>query len=807
MTSGPRGSSGVTPEPSGAMGLRGWLLPLGSLIYVGLSTALTDQGLRGFSWVLVLPALVWGWRRTRAPESGVDSIDPATRSGVRAAMWGAALWLVARAGPAGEPGLDAAANVGVATLAVGILVALARVPSPPGLLAPPRQARSLDAAALVAFLWGIAVMLPLMRALAPVAASRLDPVASDYASATAGIGSLLVLVAASWRARVLRRLELGVADRAHGAFMLSLTAFLVAVPAALLDVAPPDRVLPIAMILAALSVSWTLLVPDPQAVSRALRGIVVITLLGAPIALIAGFAARQLPEHAGSLVLAAGALCVAVGLLAKSVARPLSPEQTRWLTALDAATEDALSPEPITALKRTLTALGALSNVPTSRPELWQLDPPEVLHVDVAGYLHEATADAPRALYELATEEPERTLRAETLRALQVRRPDVRPLLGWLEARGAFSVTVISDEDGPAGLVLLPRGARSAPMSLAEARAVRNLADRLSALMEVASALSRSRQREERAAEALGTALEAKDRLQAALDAAADANRQHPELLAQSLIGAGYSPAARAALDRLTQLLERPQGATHPALLLEYPQGTPAVPWAAKAHLEGADPGARFVVIDAARSEYHQLETWRGARSPFLLAHAGTLVIQDAAALPSEIQDELAAPTDCTLLLTRAQPSARRGESPSGRQGPQLSSLLAARVGERIVSIPSLIDRAEDLRPMLLERLAREGLRQRGEPLSAEGRVVALLIEHAWSGNERELDAWVERLVQTALTSVVTVADLARAGFRPDPPEPPPRPTSELPQLTTGGDLLTPLPLPTRRRPAQRRRR
>jgi hypothetical protein len=98
----------------------------------------------------------------------------------------------------------------------------------------------------------------------------------------------LVLVAATWRLRALRRLEIGVGDRAAGALALALTAFLVAVPAAALDVAPPDRVLPVAVISASLLCIWAATTPEPTSVSSLLRGILAVMILGAPITLGAG---------------------------------------------------------------------------------------------------------------------------------------------------------------------------------------------------------------------------------------------------------------------------------------------------------------------------------------------------------------------------------------------------------------------------------------------------------------------------------------------------------------------------------------
>jgi predicted membrane protein len=75
----------------------------------------------------------------------------------------------------------------------------------------------------------------------PARLIRLDPLAVDYATTTAAAGTLLVFVIAALRAQRLRRLELGVTERTPAALAIALTALIVTVPAALLDVTAPDR--------------------------------------------------------------------------------------------------------------------------------------------------------------------------------------------------------------------------------------------------------------------------------------------------------------------------------------------------------------------------------------------------------------------------------------------------------------------------------------------------------------------------------------------------------------------------------------
>ncbi len=778
--------------------VRSFWLPAGVVAYVGFAAVEARPG-SAVPWIaaLVLPLLVAEvFRRTALPKQGQDRTDPVARSALRAGFWGAMVWLAARAGPAGRPAFDAAANLGAGAASIAGLVALARISSPGGLLGVPPATRSLDAATFSGLLWGIAVAVPATRALFAPHRVRLDPLAIDYATTTAGIGSLLVLVAATWRLRALRRLEIGVGDRAAGALALAMTAFLVAVPAAALDVAPPDRVLPVAVITASLLCIWAATAFEPTSVSSFLRGILAVMILGAPVTLGAGLLARELPARAGAVVLVACCLCVAIGLIARAVARPLGPEQSRWLDAIDAASRGALQPEPDAAIRAALVALGGTSQTPGSRPELWRNDPKQVLSADIAGYLHVQKGEAPERIYELALGEPERTLRAETLRALEVRRPDVRPLLAWFDNRRAFSATLVLDEDGPLGFILMPRGNRAAPMTLEEARAVRMLADRISALLAVSSALARSRERELEAIARADQVDDERQRLEHIISRESARHEQTAERAARALRSTLYSPAARLANEQVTRL-----GRLNVPALLATPPGVDVFGWMALVHLASARAGGQLILVDATSGAEHDPDRWQDPdRSPLRLADGGTLAIADLAALPVTIQDYI------SRSLSRFTGAARSSVLPPGliasvgappaalvEQG-RLSANLLRWFGETPVAIPALRERPEDLRALMLDGLARAGLSIRGEPMGVDPGAMRLLMEHAWPGNDAELAAVLLRAVQIAQGQAVTAADLEAIGFRSEP-------------SNAGEATATPLPTSMRRRAAGRGRR
>jgi DNA-binding NtrC family response regulator len=456
-----------------------------------------------------------------------------------------------------------------------------------------------------------------------------------------------------------------------------------------------------------------------------------------------------------------------------------------------------LQPEPDAAIRAALAALSRTTSTPGARPELWRNDPEEVLSVDIAGYLHVEKAQAPERLYELAALEPERTLRAEVLAALEVRRPEVRPILSWFETRRAFSATLVLDAEGPLGFILLPRGNRATAMTLEEARAIRILGDRISALLAVSSALARSRERELSAIARADAIDDERQRLEHIIELRASRNQAVAEREARAVRMTAYGPAARVALERV----ERLGRLDSPIVLVTHPGQNP-VGWAAVAHLASTRSGGPFVIVDGADGREHKLERWEDdTASPLALADGGSLLIVDLPALPLSVQEHIAkslsrrgqAPLRSTIpaigiLVSTAEPVARLVE------WERVSPELARWLGEAEVEIPTLANRSEDLRSIVLGHLARAGLQAHGRPLGIEPAALRLLIEHRWPGNELELADVLLRASTVAPGEAVRAADLFAIGFRP---------------ALEASATETPLPAPVTRRsrrpPARRR--
>src|SRR5262249_42728710 len=271
---------------------------------------------------------------------------------------------------------------------------------------------------------------------------------------------------------------------------------------------------------------------------------------------------------------------------------------------------------------------------------------------------------------------------------LQVRRPEVRPLVSWFEARSAFSATLVVDEEGPLGFLLLPKAGRRSQMTLEEARAIRILADRVSALLAVSSALARSRQRELAAQNRAAEVDAEKSRLERIIELGSGRHRAFAELVARPVRIATYSPAARFTVDEIER-----RARTGTSLPLVVPPGVDAAGWAAVAHLAGPNGGGPLVGLDAATAVVHHQDPWRDpAVSPLSRADGRPLVILDVPALPRAVQDYVALSLDRRerepsassvpgpkLVVSTREPLDALGEG-------RLSPRLGARLGDAAIT-------------------------------------------------------------------------------------------------------------------------
>ncbi len=732
-----------------------------AVAYVASAALRATEGRSVGAWIalVLLPAiLVLVWARTTSP-SEPELAHGEASSAARAAAVGAAAFVASQTGDEGAL-LVALGNIGAFTASIASLWALARLSGRRGLLPEEPAARRLDAAAFASLFWTVAVALPAARAFFPERMATLDPLADDYATVAASIGSMGVSVVALFRTRVVRRFELGAADRANAALSLAILALVLGVAIAASGVATAHAVLPATPTGAACAIAWAAVTDRPAALGRILRIAALLVGGGTPVALLAVYVTHVRPGRAGGAVLAACAACAALGLGASLLDRRLSRGPVLFAQALEKAARAAGRPDPDEALEEALLSLARPApdgNVWLS-PALYRLHPPEVVTVDRAGYAHVERGELPPGLLALAQAEPESVLRAEVLRAAAVRKPEVRSMLAWLDDRPTDAIVVLHEGDDPLAVLALPRSDRHGPMPLEEALALRVLADRLGAIVSVSAALARSRARELSSRERAAVEGAEAERLAGVLDHQAGRLRAVAEMLARPARVAAYSPAARTALETLERLGE----VGKPVTLLVSP-GLDPVPWAAVAHLfSDRRDGALVFAEGVGGRELHDVATWRDlGTSPLVAARGGTLVLLDAHALPLDVQRYIAvaAGPDVGLIVALyATVDALVGQG-------RIDENLADRLGDRAVALPPFAARAEDLRGLLLDRLARIGERLRGQAMGLAPQALAALTEHEWPGNDAEMEAVLVRAALVAQGDLIGLGALRASGF------------------------------------------
>ncbi len=754
---------------------RSLLLALLSVGYVSVAALrAAPGGAAVVLGVLLLPAaLLIVWARSVPPARGEDWVNPITRSATRAVAFGSAVMIAARLAPTGVPLLESLAAIGTGIASVASLVALVRIAPLGGLLTVPPSARQLRWAMLSGLAAAFATAAPFEPSIA--ASSVFSGFSSTQAiGALAAMAALALGIFTAWHLRRKRRLDLGASERLSAALVAASVALLVGFIAALERIESAAPILQWTACLAALATVTACLARDPTAVARAHRTTVAITVLAAPAALFVASVVTHVPRQAEVVALFSLGAGIAIGLGAIPLSRPFGPEQSRWIDATTGAFTVALRSDPDTAVTAALATLRQALGPSQVAPELWRLDPPSLLTADRAGYgRSEPGAAPPRLLFELARGEPEQTLRTEVLETLEVRRADIRPALEWLRARGAMSLTLLTDDEGPVGALVLPAGARAHPLSLEEVRALRTLADRMTAQLGVSGALARARAREVESRRSAERETARAALLEKGVMTATRRHEANARRLARPALVAPYSPVSRLTMENL----ERAAANGAPLSLLT-PPGIDPVPYAALVHGTGPRREGPFVVVDGAGVDEQQEESWRDPiGSPLHLAQGGSLLVLSIAALAPEAQQFLAtalstreplqkgdAPLDVVLVV--AVPMALDKLVEAG----ELDSRLAEALGDRVIELPPLAARAEDMRAIIVDRLARLGVRLQGRPMGLDPRALGRLIEHAWPGNELELEDVLTRAIAVAEGDLLTAAHLEQIGFVAAPP-------------------------------------
>lgn len=682
---------------------------------------------------------------------------------LRWALLGAALASASLAGSgvAADPlaWVDAAGLVGGAIASWAAARAIAETPSTPGLL-PGGSSSGHATAAMAALVW---------LGCAAAALRSLDGALGTFV-ASLSLASLVWLGGLGAWGRVTRGLELEAEARLGAVVAVGVMAAAAACALLVATRSTPSQVGRLVVPVACVAMTVVTSRGDALAVSKLVRRIAVLASLGAGVSFPLVLLAADAPRHAGVVVLVAVAASLALASAARGFERSLLPEKGALLDAMGKASRDIVHDEPDFAIRAALAALRS-PDPSASRPELYLFAPARVAWVDTAGYLHERDGELPPELVPNAAKEPLGVLRTSVLAALEVRRPDLRPLLAWMRDSGALAAALVMREGDVEGVLMLPRGARSRGLTLEEAAALTALAGSLSMAMAAKAALARSAVRERESAMRADAEADRAARLEHALSLHTEHNARAADRLARPATVGIYSAASRLAFD--ATLRRAKSGAP---VFVVAPSGVDPVPYLARAHLAGPRAEAPLVLVDGTSTREHELSRWKDPLvSPLALADRGTLVLLDGAALPADVQRLVgqalaerrvpwarSEPLDVVLALTSALDRAALLES--GRLDPLLGDRLADAL-ESPIELPRLRDRAEDLRAIVSDRLAREGMRVRGAPVGIDAAAFARLMEHPFAGEEAELASIVLRLVAACEGDVIRAADVDRIGL------------------------------------------
>ena len=687
---------------------------------------------------------------------------------LRPAAWGLALE-IASLGADARCWLDAFGAFGAAVAFISAARAVVATRGAGGLGAPrPPSAR------LVVFVGGLAWGLALASTVTDAAGYAVALATTPHAwVTTACLVSGLAIVQLARRSAKVRRLDLGVVPRVHGALALTTIAMVIAGLAGAMGLAGGDRIARFAVALASLAVAHVSLAKDAVRIARTSRRFVALALATGPVVVFGMSLTRGRPYD----TVAVTALTAVAALFAASLSRvfekPLRPAQGVWLDAAKKAREAIERSDPDDALRYVLLALREPAGATGASPVLLTLDPPRAITIDAAGYAHDKDLSIPEGMVAVASREPEAVLRSEVLLALEVRRPDLRPMLRWMIDRGAALAAVITRGGEAEGLLLIPEIPRQDPLSLEEARALKGVADALAGAIHARAALARSMERERVMRTKAEAAEDMAARLQHQVALGEGRNALAATRLARPATVGIYSAASRMALDATLRRVR--SGAP---LAIVAPSGVDPIPFIARAHVEGPRADGPLVLVDATQSREHDPARWtEPTTSPLALADGGMLVLLDGASLPLDIQRLVAGvlaerrapwerpePLDVTLAFTAVvapNELAERG---------LVDASLAARLGDAAtdpILLPRLRERPEDIRAILTDRLAREGLRVLGEPAGIDDAAYARLVEHTFPGEDAEMLFLVQRLVARVAergpgaSRVVGAADVA----------------------------------------------
>ena len=406
-------------------------------------------------------------------------------------------------------------------------------------------------------------------------------------------------------------------------------------------------------------------------------------------------------------------------------------------------------------------------------PELYTLEPPLRVRLDVGDRANIRTGDAPDAVTRaLFSNNHYSILDLGSLRARVVREPSIREAVDVMESRAIGCVLPCVHLEHIEGLLFLPSLGRSETLSRIELEELGRLGDALGGAL--ASALAQ-RRANTHIHQLSSLRRDAEDRI-TTLEGEVEQLRGQCDVLGRGLaedqtLHVAYSQSMRRVQTRAIELAP----VNHPVLLIA-PAGSPVLPVSRFIHDRGPRWEAPFVVADCSAAPPDQVmsllfgaETER-RRGWFQSATGGTLLLRDLPALPKPAQARLA-----EALAERSgerdddagPPSVRprviaTSRAPLGelrRRGALDPDLVKGFSGPGL-AIPALRERREDVPSLALLAIDRACRILAREPVGIEQQVMGALVDHDWPGDVAELELVIELAVTEASTKTIALSDL-----------------------------------------------
>ena len=433
---------------------------------------------------------------------------------------------------------------------------------------------------------------------------------------------------------------------------------------------------------------------------------------------------------------------------------------------LGAATLEEIASAALVPLGKALEASDGL-------PEIFTLEPPLRMRMDVGERANVKSGDAPAAIAKaLFVDELQGVLDLPSLRSRVVREPMVRTLVDSMQDQGIGMVVPCQHLEHIEGLLVLPGSDRSEPAMRIEIEELRRLSETLGGSLAAALAHRRA---DTRIHQISAERHAAEDRI-TALEAEVQQLRQQCDVLGRGLaedqtLHVAYSQSMRRVQTRAIELAPL----TKPILLVA-DAGSPVLPVSRFIHDRGPRWRAPFIVADCSAAPPEQvMRLLFGSESEhragwFQSAIGGTLLLRDIPALGKQAQARLA-----SSLIEHNQ------TENEGEQTPEVSPRIIATSRTTLIElqrrgaldpdlarcfsgpglkIPRLRDRREDVPSLALLAIDRACRVLAREPVGIDQAAMVALVDHEWPGDVAELELVIELAVGRTSSKTISTTDL-----------------------------------------------